>query len=503
MSSMDESVLYHLKNLNDHNIISVYKNQFKIGRATTNDLAITNNQYISSCHCTIIYDNGHVYIHDTSSNGTLINRSKKINKNDSPIELHSGDIIHLVFRKDESQSNIIFQLDLLLVTKSKSQIEQILKRKHSDTISSPSMSTNDTKENVEMKRIKINDELTTKVSDDMEDILTCVCCQDIMTNPICLEPCLHAFCNDCYLSWEAIQRTCPKCRVKVTDKKKNVVINGILEAFFKAYPHKRPVLKAIDNRKCKIKTTTNTNIEVGRNTTIYFNNNEMDNDSIDNDKDIILVMNAPISNVQLICRQCPTYSLDRTMNIISTEFQCCPSQTHILCQCCIQPMPDRQDDPNIHQSCEICHQYFCNIYFQQCSRKNCLDFNFAPRHLINLVNDNPIESQIIQNFLTNHNATMRELLIECCRRLDKREFTCTNIDRNHTVPSTKIVCYKCALKIFKELVFQFRISMKQNDILPITMRNRENCYYGKQCRTQYTKVSHAQKYNHACEQTKF
>ncbi|CAF4724849.1 unnamed protein product, partial [Rotaria sp. Silwood1] len=107
------------------------------------------------------------------------------------------------------------------------------------------------------------------------------------------------------------------------------------------------------------------------------------------------------------------------------------------------------------------------------------------------------------NFLTNHNATMRELLIECCRRLDKREFTCTNIDRNHTVPSTKIVCYKCALKIFKELVFQFRISMKQNDILPITMRNRENCYYGKQCRTQYTKVSHAQKYNHACEQTKF
>lgn len=29
------------------------------------------------------FDNGHVYIRDTSSNGTLINRSKKINKNDS------------------------------------------------------------------------------------------------------------------------------------------------------------------------------------------------------------------------------------------------------------------------------------------------------------------------------------------------------------------------------------------------------------------------------------
>jgi hypothetical protein len=35
------------------------------------------------------------------------------------------------------------------------------------------------------------------------------------------------------------------------------------------------------------------------------------------------------------------------------------------------------------------------------------------------------------------------------------------------------------------------------------MRNRENCYYGKQCRTQYTKAGHAQKFNHACEQKRF
>jgi len=25
-----------------------------------------------------------------------------------------------------------------------------------------------------------------------------------------------------------------------------------------------------------------------------------------------------------------------------------------------------------------------------------LDFNFAPRHLVNIVNDNPVESQILQ-----------------------------------------------------------------------------------------------------------
>jgi hypothetical protein len=101
--------------------------------------------------------------------------------------------------------------------------------------------------------MKTNEDLAIKAGDDMENVLTCVCCQDIMTNPICLEPCLHAFCNDCYASWEVIQRTCPKCRVKVTGKKKNVVINGILEAFLKAYPQKGPVLTTIDNMAMKTK----------------------------------------------------------------------------------------------------------------------------------------------------------------------------------------------------------------------------------------------------------
>jgi len=58
------------------------------------------------------------------------------------------------------------------------------------------------------------------------------------------------------------------------------------------------------------------------------------------------------------------------------------------------------------------------------------------------------------------------------------------------------------LNIFKDLAYQFRASMKPTDILPVNLRQRENCYYGKHCRTQHTKLGHAQKYNHACEQTK-
>ncbi|CAF5052141.1 unnamed protein product, partial [Rotaria magnacalcarata] len=38
------------------------------------------------------------------------------------------------------------------------------------------------------------------------------------------------------------------------------------------------------------------------------------------------------------------------MNTVLNGFQCRPNQRHILCQCCTKPMPDRQDEPNIHQS---------------------------------------------------------------------------------------------------------------------------------------------------------
>lgn len=38
MSSTDESVLYRLKNLIDHNVIAIHKNPFQIGRATSKSI---------------------------------------------------------------------------------------------------------------------------------------------------------------------------------------------------------------------------------------------------------------------------------------------------------------------------------------------------------------------------------------------------------------------------------------------------------------------------------
>ena len=68
-------------------------------------------------------------------------------------------------------------------------------------------STLDTSSNETIKQRTTDTASTSKMDSEMEDVLTCVCCQDLMNDPICLEPCLHAFCNSCYSSWEAVQRT--------------------------------------------------------------------------------------------------------------------------------------------------------------------------------------------------------------------------------------------------------------------------------------------------------
>ena len=71
------------------------------------------------------------------------------------------------------------------------------------------------------------------------------------------------------------------------------------------------------------------------------------------------------------------------------------------------------------------------------------------------------------------------------------------------VPSSKVVCYKCGLNLFKQLAYEFRVRMKADEIHPIAFRQREDCHYGRNCRTQFNKLAHAQKFNHACDQTKF
>ncbi|KAA0188521.1 E3 ubiquitin-protein ligase CHFR, partial [Fasciolopsis buskii] len=64
------------------------------------------------------------------------------------------------------------------------------------------------------------------------------------------------------------------------------------------------------------------------------------------------------------------------------------------------------------------------------------------------------------------------------------------------------VCRACGLQFLSRLAYQQRVAISRDE-LPATVTSRPDCYYGRKCRTQRTSISHAYRYNHICEQTRF
>ena len=64
------------------------------------------------------------------------------------------------------------------------------------------------------------------------------------------------------------------------------------------------------------------------------------------------VVRAPAS----LCRQCPSYiGTPPTTSRVPPSFTCSPSTNHVLCLCCMRPMPDRRRDSDVTippQKCE-------------------------------------------------------------------------------------------------------------------------------------------------------
>lgn len=47
-------------------------------------------------------------------------------------------------------------------------------------------------------------------------------------------------------------------------------------------------------------------------------------------------------------------------------FQCTATQIHIACLSCGKLIA-RRDDPTLNQSCLLCTNYFCNMYYPPCT----------------------------------------------------------------------------------------------------------------------------------------
>ncbi|XP_005106562.1 E3 ubiquitin-protein ligase CHFR [Aplysia californica] len=192
-------------------------------------------------------------------------------------------------------------------------------------------------------------------------------------------------------------------------------------------------------------------------------------------------------------------------------FTCALNQNHVLCLCCMLPMPDRRaeylrgaDLPP--QQCTICYRSFCHAYWG-CRKADCngciaklKDMNFGKKCLTSLVLDNHFESAILKDYLEAKAFSVRDVLADCLAKMVTGEYTCINQMRLTNGINTP-VCYACGLMIFKDLAYSYRKDIPREQ-LPGRVTSRSNCYWGKNCRTQRNKPEHAQRFNHICEQTR-
>lgn len=88
--------------------IEIKSDKFSVGRATDCDLSFPANKLMSGHHCYLERGkDGKVMLHDTSTNGTLLNMTYKLTKGKSK-ELQHGDEFYIVYKKDNEELNVGF-----------------------------------------------------------------------------------------------------------------------------------------------------------------------------------------------------------------------------------------------------------------------------------------------------------------------------------------------------------------------------------------------------------
>ncbi|XP_014026355.1 E3 ubiquitin-protein ligase CHFR isoform X3 [Salmo salar] len=368
-------------------------------------------------------------------------------------------------------------------------------------------------------------------TDKMEESLTCIICQDLLHDCVSLQPCMHTFCAACYSGWMERSSLCPTCRCPVERIRKNHILNNLVEAYLIQNPEKcrsEEDLKSMDSHNKITRDMLQPKIERS------FSDEEGSSDYLfelsDNDSDT-----SDISQPFVMCRQCPGYrkevsqvlwaigpapptpedragkphgerpSTSSRSDLPTTaprEYMCPPQGSHVICTCCLQPMPDRRAELSAQQ-CVACQRPFCHMYWgcQRIGCQGCLarfnELNLTDKCLDGVLNSNNYESEILQNYLAARGMSWRDMLQEGLRGLQQGTFYLSD----YRINSNAIMCFCCGLRAFKELAYKYRQNIPGSE-LPAAVTSRPDCYWGRNCRTQ-VKAHHATKFNHICEQTRF
>ncbi|KAI7752140.1 hypothetical protein M8C21_012468, partial [Ambrosia artemisiifolia] len=195
-------------------------------------------------------------------------------------------------------------------------------------------------------------------------------------------------------------------------------------------------------------------------------------------------------------------------------FQCNKNTLHLQCYSCGGMMP-MQTNIDVPQHCRGCYRPFCGAYWhsQQVTRKDsysmCAPETFKPigeRTITRIPYQahgwNQHEQDITERCIQQMEVTLQDVVSEWVTKLNDQEIDCTRMPLNHAemITSETHICNDCFDELVSFLLYWFRVSLPK-DHLPEDAAQREDCWYGYDCRTQNHNDNHARKRNHVCPPT--
>lgn len=465
-----------------------------VGRSKelSEDYRVNGCDKLSAKHCELIVDpvTLRVELRDTSTNGTFVN-GVRVTKNEK-VKLQNGDKVSL--------------------TRPTAAAETAGSDSSGSAPAEASIAANG-RADFMLQRLKCE---TTKA--DMVAELTCSICRSVFHRPCSVLPCMHVFCAGCISGWlwhqqrERIHHTCPECREHITDVRPTHRLQCCVEQFLlsdpgcRRSPEEEAQLDAAD-------TIPPTGLKLGKRQRGSEDEGESDSDSFDysdtsgssdgNTGTLRHVGESYVNRMGLSAARCTECSIPSSID----GFQCPAGGPHLRCTACRLPFAERPlcGRP---QRCHVCNNAYCQLYRAGgCSADTLQPFRAYELHTpvevlpSQVFGGNTIEQGIFSTYLAAHNIMIKDAWTTTLAKFAAGEWVPDMVMINGAMNTNSAVCPKCAVNVFAGLLFHYRRSIPVAE-LPESVTRRPNCWYGKECRTQFHNPQHAQNFNHVCYQEK-
>lgn len=201
----------------------VVKETVSVGRAETCDVVLADprvsaEQFVVSRGWS--GSDGHSFfeLEDKSRNGTLVSKRLVVQ---SKIRLQGGDLIEVM---PAAKVGAAAQIGFIFYT-----ADAAPKTRRPEAVTASA------------------------VPEDVLDGAICAVCQDVMHRAVSAQPCQHSFCSSCLSTWLSKRvgaYCCPICRGDVSGIGRNLAMDGVIEGLLKVLPAKKreeSILKDMDD----------------------------------------------------------------------------------------------------------------------------------------------------------------------------------------------------------------------------------------------------------------